>query len=414
VIPPEIPVNERGFSAQSSSTARRRIGVVTTSRADYSHLYWPLRELAENPKVELGVLALGPHLSPQFGRTIQEIERDGFPIQARIECLLSSDTDTGMAKTIGVAILGLADALTAWRPDLLLLIADRYEMLAPAATALALRIPIAHIEGGEVSQGAIDDAVRNALTKLAHIHFTSTEAARLRVIAMGEEPGRVHRAGAPSLDHLRRSKLLDRAALESKLGLSLIPPTIVAAWHPVTILRDTNAEANAFFAALAHVPGQVLFVYPNSDAGSLALIERARSLAASRAHTHVFVNLDAVTYWSLLRHVDALVGNSSSGIMEAASFALPVVNVGIRQQGRERARNIIDTPAEVFAIRAALDRALSPAFRKGLIGMTNPYGDGDAARIIASLLSSVPLDGLLIKQPAPLQKFAEPVQMERE
>ena len=166
-------------------------------------------------------MSLGPHLSPEFGNTIDEIERDGFPIQARIECLLSSDTDTGMAKTIGVAILGLADALTAWRPDLLLLIADRYEMLAPASTALALRIPIAHIEGGEVSQGAIDDQVRNAITKLAHLHFTSTETARRRVIAMGEEPWRVHRAGAPSLDHLRRSTLLERTALEARLGLEL-------------------------------------------------------------------------------------------------------------------------------------------------------------------------------------------------
>lgn len=413
MIAPQNPANGHGFPAQRTSTpARRRIGVVTTSRADYSHLYWPLRELADRPEVELGVFALGPHLSPQFGNTIQEIERDGFPIQARIECLLNSDTDTGMAKTIGVAILGLADALTAWRPDLLLLIADRYEMLAPAATALALRIPIAHIEGGEVSQGAIDDAVRNALTKLAHIHFTSTETARLRVIAMGEEPWRVHRAGAPSLDHLRRSTLLDRATLESKIGLSLIPPAIVAAWHPVTILRDTNAEADAFFSALAQASGQIVFVYPNADAGSLALIDRARSLASTRARTHVFVNLDAVTYWSLLRHVDALVGNSSSGIMEAASFALPVVNVGIRQQGRERARNVIDAPAEASAIRGALDRALSPAFRKGLAGMTNPYGEGTAAQKIASVLSSVPLDGLLIKQPVPLPQFAESVQAE--
>ncbi|MGO9323373.1 MAG: UDP-N-acetylglucosamine 2-epimerase [Terracidiphilus sp.] len=408
-------MNGRGFTAQRNSTsARRRIGVVTTSRADYSHLYWPLRELADRPEVELGVFALGPHLSPQFGSTIQEIERDGFPIRARIECLLSSDTDTGMAKTIGLAILGLADALNVWRPDLLLLIADRYEMLAPAATALALRIPIAHIEGGEVSQGAIDDAVRNALTKLAHIHFTSTEAARLRVIALGEEPWRVHRAGAPSLDHLRRSTLLDRASLESKLGLPLIPPTIVAAWHPVTILRDTNAEADAFFAAIAQAPGQILFVYPNADAGGLALIDRARSLASTRAHTHVFVNLDAVTYWSLLSHAGALVGNSSSGVMEAASFALPVVNVGIRQQGRERARNIIDAPAEASAIRGALDHALNPAFRKGLTGMTNPYGDGAAAEIIASVLCSVPLDGLLIKQPAPLPQLAESALAEKQ
>jgi UDP-hydrolysing UDP-N-acetyl-D-glucosamine 2-epimerase len=391
----------------SQAPNKRRIGVVTTSRADYSHLYWPLRELAAHHGVDLGVFALGAHLSPEFGSTIREIEADGFPILSRIECLLNSDTDTGMAKTIGLAILGLADALTAWRPDLLLLIADRYEMLAPASAALALRIPVAHIEGGEISQGAIDDQVRNALTKLAHIHFTSTATARRRVIAMGEEPWRVHHAGAPSLDHLRRSELLSRQALEAKLDLALTPPTLLVAWHPVTILRDTNAEADAFFAAMAQTPGQLIFVYPNADAGSHALIERTKMLAAKRPHTRIFVNLDAVTYWSLLGNVAAIVGNSSSGIMEAASFALPTINVGMRQQGRERARNIIDAPAESAAILAAINQALSPEFRDSLRGMANPYGDGTAAAAIVRVLTTTPLDGLLIKQPAPLPEESE-------
>ncbi len=386
----------------SPAVTRRRIGVVTTSRADYSHLYWPLRELAARPDIELCLFTLGAHLSPAFGNTIQEIERDGFPIQARIECLLSSDTDTGMAKTIGLAILGLADALTACRPDILLLIADRYEMLAPASAALAMRIPIAHIEGGEISQGAIDDAVRNALTKLAHIHFTSTPTARHRVIAMGEEPARVHHAGAPSLDHLRRSTLLARPQLEAKLGISLTPPTLLAAWHPVTILADTNSEADAFFSALAQHSGQLFFVYPNSDSGSLALIQLTRALAETRPQTHIFTNLDPIAYWSLLGQVDAMIGNSSSGIMEAASFALPVVNVGMRQQGRERARNILDTRAETSQILEALLRALSPDFRASLRGMENPYGNGTASQIIARVLAETPLEGLLIKPPVPI------------
>jgi len=386
----------------ASANTKRHIGVVTTSRADYSHLYWPLRELAAHADVELGVFVLGAHLSPEFGNTIAEIERDGFSIKARIECLISSDTDTGMAKTIGIAILGLADALTAWRPDLLLLIADRYEMLAPASVALALRIPIAHIEGGEISQGAIDDQVRNALTKLAAIHFTSTPTARRRVIALGEEPWRVTHAGAPSLDHLRRSQLLSRPDLEARLDLTLRPPAILAAWHPVTILKDTNAEADALFSALAQAQGQLLFVYPNADAGSYALIERTRALAETRPQTHIFVNLDPITYWSLLGQVDAMIGNSSSGIMEAASFALPTVNVGIRQQGRERARNVIDAPAETAAILAALQQALRPDFRQALRGMENPYGNGTAAETIARVLTTVSLDGLLIKQPTPL------------
>jgi UDP-hydrolysing UDP-N-acetyl-D-glucosamine 2-epimerase len=219
---------------------RRTIAVVTTSRADYGHLYWPLRDLSHHEEVDLRIVVLGSHLSPEFGYTIQEIERDGFTISARIECLLSSDSDVGMAKTIGLATLSLADLMGHMRPDLLLLIADRYELLAPAAVAMALRIPIAHIEGGEISEGAIDDAVRNAITKMSHIHFTSTHAARQRVINMGEEDWRVHRAGAPSLDHLRRQTLFTREELGSRLGIDLEQPTILVAYHPVTIHRDTT------------------------------------------------------------------------------------------------------------------------------------------------------------------------------
>jgi UDP-hydrolysing UDP-N-acetyl-D-glucosamine 2-epimerase len=386
---------------------KRRIAVVTTSRADYSHLHWPLFELNQHPDVELGIVAMGAHLSPEFGNTIKEIEKDSFPLIARIECLLSSDTDVGMAKTIGVATLSLADALGWWRPDLLLLIADRYEMLAPASVALALRIPIAHIEGGEVSQGAIDDAVRNALTKLAHIHFTSTALAGRRVIAMGEEPWRVHHAGAPSLDHLRRSKLWSRESVEQRLGITFEPPTLLVAYHPVTIHRQTTQEADALFLALHQVRGQILFVYPNSDAGSRQLIERTHAFAATHRNTHIFVNLDAVTYWSLLQCVDALVGNSSSGIMEAASFALSTVNIGIRQQGRERARNVLDAAADAEAIIAAIERALSSEFRASLTGMANPYGDGHAAERIVEVLASTDIESLLIKEPVPVPGHRE-------
>lgn len=388
------------------TTSRRRIGVVTTSRADYGHLYWPLRALQAHPDVDLGVIVLGSHLSPEFGQTIHEIEHDNFPIVARIECLLSSDTDTGMAKTIGLATLSLADALTAWRPDILLLIADRYEMLAPASVALALRIPIAHIEGGEISQGAIDDAVRNALTKLAHIHFTSTPTARRRVIAMGEEPWRVHHAGAPSLDHLRHSTLLTRAQLECELDVTLGNPTLVVSYHPVTILTNTVCEADEFYAALMEAPGQLLFVFPNADAGSRDLIQRTKALARHHPGVHIFVNLPAVTYWSLLSHAGALIGNSSSGIMEAASLALPAVNVGMRQQGRERAANILDTPADRAQILAAIHRALIPEFRATLFGMSNPYGNGTASETIARILTEAPLDRLLIKAPTPIPASA--------
>jgi UDP-N-acetylglucosamine 2-epimerase (non-hydrolysing)/GDP/UDP-N,N'-diacetylbacillosamine 2-epimerase (hydrolysing) len=376
----------------------KRIAVVTTSRADYSHLYWPLKALTEHPDAELKLIVSGSHLSHEFGYTVREIEKDGVPIAARLESLLSSDTDTGMAKSIGVAVLSLSDCLAAMRPDVILLIADRYEMLAPAAVALALRIPIAHIEGGEISRGAIDDAVRNALTKMSHIHFTSTEGAKQRVIAMGEEPWRVHRAGAPSIDHLRKSRLLSKAEVEQKLQIDLSSPTAVIAYHPVTLLQDTNTEAEELFAALARIPHQLVFCHPNADAGSRDLRERIRSFLAVRGNGHLFVNLPAVEYWSLLQHVDLMIGNSSSGIMESASFALPAVNVGMRQQGRERARNLLDAEPIAASILQQVERAASPYFRASLSGIRNPYGDGHAAmRIVRVLTSLPPRERLLLK-----------------
>jgi UDP-hydrolysing UDP-N-acetyl-D-glucosamine 2-epimerase len=375
---------------------KRTIAVVTSSRADYSHLYWPLHDLARQEEVDLKLIVLGAHLSPQFGETVKEIEKDGLPIAARLECLLSSDSDVGMAKTLGLAVFSLADLLGQMRPDLLLLIADRYEMLAPAAVALTLRIPIAHIEGGEISEGAIDDAVRNALTKMSHIHFTSTEGARARVIAMGEEPWRVHRAGAPSLDHLRRSHLLDVCDLKQRLEVDLKRPTVVVAYHPVTIMRNTTQEADSLFAALREVDAQILFCYPNADAGSHALLERTRAFLSTRSDARVYVNLDPVTYWSLLRQVVLLIGNSSSGIMEAASFALPVVNIGFRQKGRERARNVLDAEPETEAILKKIVQAMSLEFRESLVGMTNPYGNGHASEKIVQVLTTVPLSEELI------------------
>ena len=375
----------------------KTIAVVTTSRADYSHLYWPLKALSEHPDAALQLIVFASHLSPEFGHTVREIEKDGFPIAARLESLLSSDTDTGMAKSIGLAVLSLSDCLAAMRPDVLLLIADRYEMLAPAAVALALRIPIAHIEGGEISRGAIDDAVRNALTKMSHIHFTSTEGARQRVLSMGEEPWRVHRAGAPSLDHLRKSRLLSKLEIEDNLQIDLTPPTAVVAYHPVTLLEDTNAEVEELFAALARIPHQLIFCHPNADAGSRDLRERIQSFLVQRGG-HLFVNLPAIEYWSLLRYVDLMIGNSSSGIMETASFALPTVNVGFRQQGRERAKNVLDAEPTAASILEQVERAASPSFRALLTGMTNLYGDGHAAERIAEVLTTLPpRERLLLK-----------------
>ena len=380
--------------------ARRRITVVSTSRADYGHLYWVLRELADAPDVELRILAIGAHASPRFGETWRRFEADGFVLDGVIECLLDSDSDVGMAKTIGMATLGLADALARDRPDLLLLIADRYEMLAPASVALALRIPVAHIEGGEISEGAVDDAVRHALTKMAHLHLVPTTDAARRVRAMGEEAWRVHCTGAPSLDHLMRSRLPDGDTVLADLDLPPDARPLVVAWHPVTLLNDPAAEAGPLFAALEDVDAPVVFCFPNADAGRERIIRLAEAFLATHPSARLVVNLEHLRYWALLRRAAVLLGNSSSGIMETPSLALPCVNIGDRQQGRQRAANIIDVPADAQAIREALRRARDPQWTASLRGMRNPYGEGDAARRIVAVLRSVSIDARLLRKRA--------------
>ncbi|OFW13108.1 MAG: UDP-N-acetyl-D-glucosamine 2-epimerase, UDP-hydrolysing [Acidobacteria bacterium RIFCSPLOWO2_12_FULL_66_10] len=383
-------------------TQTRRIAVVTTSRADYGHLYWLLHDLNAHPAVDLKIVAFGPHLSPEFGRTVDEIERDGFSVDETVECLLSSDTDVGMAKTLGLATLGLADTLGRLRPHVLVVIADRYEMLAAAAVALTLRIPIAHIEGGELSEGAIDDAVRNALTKLSHLHFTTTERARNRVLAMGEEPWRVHCVGALSLDHLTRGALQSPAVVASRLQIALNTPLILVACHPETLQRNTAAYADAVFEALDRLSYQMVLCFPNADAGSRSLIDRARLFCASRLNARLVVNLPAPEYWSLLSVADILIGNSSSGVMETASLHKPAINVGIRQQGREHADNVLNVPADADAIVAAVNRALAPAFQRIVDVVENPYGDGRAAERIVRVLTTTALEQtLLFKRAAP-------------
>jgi UDP-N-acetylglucosamine 2-epimerase (non-hydrolysing)/GDP/UDP-N,N'-diacetylbacillosamine 2-epimerase (hydrolysing) len=388
---------------QSDTSSLRRIAVVSSSRADYSHLYWILRELAAADDVDLRIIATAAHLSPEFGHTVDCIREDGFEVEACIDSLVDADSDVGMAKTIGLTTLGLADLLGQLRPDLMLVIADRYEMLAPAATALALRIPLAHIEGGEVSEGAIDDAVRNALTQMSHLHFVSTREARRRVMAMGVPGWRVHRAGAPSLDHLSRSEIPGRAELEARLGFDLAVPPRIVAMHPTTWLDDTAQEARQLFAALEQTASPSVFCFPNADAGHRPIIDMARDYCRGHDDAQLFTNLGTLDYWGLLHHASMLIGNSSSGIMETPSLALPFVNVGIRQRGRERAANVIDVAAEPGAIVAGMENAGSETFRHSLEGMNNPYGDGNAAGLIARVLRETPLDETLkIRRALPL------------
>jgi UDP-N-acetylglucosamine 2-epimerase (non-hydrolysing)/GDP/UDP-N,N'-diacetylbacillosamine 2-epimerase (hydrolysing) len=399
---PEGTQVESAFSTVPS--VRRKIAVVTSSRADYAHVRWLLHELGDSPKIGLQVIALGPHLSPVFGNTGKNIgsgRKADFPLE-QVECLLDSDTDVGMAKTIGVATLGVADALSRLRPDIVVLIADRYEMLAPASAALALRIPIAHVEGGEITAGAIDDAVRNALTKMSHLHFACTQNAARRIADMGEEPWRITFSGSLSLDALRRERLLTRAQLQKRLGFEIMPDSVVCIYHPVTMLPNPAEEAEEVFRALGALRRQITLIYPNADAGGRQLVKRAKEFANGHDRARVLVNLDHLVYLSLLKHSGVLIGNSSSGIIESTSLGVPAINVGIRQRGREHAKNVIDVPATAGAIETAVKVAFSGEFGKSLRHLENPYGKGNAARIIRRVLAQAPLGAKLLLKHAHL------------
>jgi len=363
------------------------VAVISSSRADYGHLYWPLKRMQQHPALEPQLILFGAHLSPEFGLTCQDAVDDGFEIYDQIECLLSSDTDVGMAKTIGLASLGLTDTLARLRPDVLLVIADRYEMLAAASVALALRIPMAHIEGGEISRGAIDDAVRNALSKMSHLHFTPHEQATKRVIAMGELPQQVHTVGAPSLDQLKHACLIEETALRRKLDIHQQTVAVVA-YHPVTIKHNTLEECDAVFAALEKLPAQLVFCFPNADAGSREIIERSQQFCQNHPDARLFINLPSPVFWSLLKIADLMIGNSSSGIMETPSLKLPSVNIGLRQDGRLQAANIIQANADTEQILRSVKLALSAEFSESLADLSNPYGDGDAGQRIADILAT--------------------------
>ncbi len=370
----------------------KRIAVCTSSRADYSHLYWPLKAIDQHPELEYELIVFGAHTSHEFGQTVAEIRNDGFNIAGAYETLVSSDSDVGMAKSLGMATLALADHLASSKPDIVLVIADRYEMLAVANVAITLRIPMAHIEGGDISAGAIDDAVRNALTKMSHLHFTPHSDAAQRVESMGEAAWRVVVAGAPSLDHIPHLPQASRSTLGAELAVNFADelPLVVAAVHPVTLEQDATLESNAFFDALNSLDANIVFCFPNADCGSRSIAQKATEFCATHPHAHLFTNLPASTYLSLLSVADAMVGNSSSGIMEAASFELPALDVGRRQDGRLRGKNVVTVAADSQSIQQGLKKILSKDFRESLAGMENPYGDGHASERITSTLARSP------------------------
>lgn len=386
--------------SSSSVTAARTIGVVTGARSDYG-LYRPiLRCLQAAPDLQLAIYVTGMHLSPEFGRTIDDIERDGFLVSERIDVLPSSDSPQAIAKAIGLGVIGFGQVFDRSAPDLLLVLGDRFEMLAAALAALPFNIPMAHIHGGEATQGLIDEALRHSLTKMSHLHFVSTDAYHRRVVQLGEEPWRVSVTGAPGLDNLTDLEVLPRNEIERRIRLSLTTPPLLVAFHPETLgYGAVAAHIEQVLLAIDASCLPVVFTYPNADTNGRQIIDAINAYVGSHENARAVASLGTQAYFSLMRHSAALVGNSSSGIIEAASFELAVVNIGSRQQGRVRGPNVIDVECTQQAIEEGIRQATTPAFRQSLSGMKNVYGDGRAAQKIVERLRSVELNReLLVKR----------------
>lgn len=378
---------------------QRTIGVVTVGRSDYGILTPVLKAIQAEPSLRLHLIVAGSHLSPEFGSTVGEIERDGFPIADRVDMLRHTDTPEGMAESLGRGVAGFAKAYSRSRPDLLLVCGDRVEMYAAALAALPLTIPIAHLHGGELTEGAIDDALRHSMTKLSHLHFVATEAYARRVLQLGEEPWRVSVCGAPSLDHLQQTILLSREALQQRYGLRFTEAPLLVTYHPVTLEHESAPRQIAeLLQALAAWEGFIVFTAPNADTHGRQIRRAIETFLSTHPQHQMVEHLGQQGYFSVMALAAAMVGNSSSGIIEAPSFALPVVNIGMRQQGRLRAANVIDVGYEPSHILRGIRQAVSTEFRATLSGCVNPYGDGHAAPRIVKTLRDIPLGERLIKK----------------
>ncbi|KMY86515.1 UDP-N-acetylglucosamine 2-epimerase [Candidatus Paraburkholderia calva] len=379
----------------------RRICFVTGTRADYGHLYWVMREVQDDPELQLQVVVTGAHLCSSWGRTVQVIERDGFPIDARVDMQLSSDSGVATAKSTGLAVIGLADAFDRLAPDLVVLLGDRYEELAAAQAALLLKIPVAHIHGGETSEGAMDESIRHAVTKLSHLHFVAADDYRQRVLQLGENPAAVFNFGAPGLDHLTRTAVPERAALASFVGLPLEGPVFAVTYHPVTLeAQDPAVAASALIDALKQFPtASIVFTSVNADPGNAAISRViGEFVAANPARARLFDSLGQQRYLGLLKIADVVIGNSSSGLIEAPAVRVPTVNIGHRQRGRLKAVSVIDCGDDARSIVRTINKALSPAFRAGLPDQNSLYGIGKAAPQITRVLKTYPLSNVLMKK----------------
>lgn len=367
---------------------RRKICVVTGTRADYGLLYWLMREIMDDPDLELQVVATGMHLSPEFGLTYKTIEQDGFFINSKVEMLLSSDTPVGITKSIGLATIGFADTFDCLQPDLLVLLGDRYEILAAAQAAMIAKIPIAHIAGGDTTEGAFDEAIRHSITKMSHLHFVTNEKAAQRVIQLGENPDNVFNVGNPGIDYIRRIKLLTRNQLEQELGYKFQKRNLLITFHPVTLDNQPSDQQFSELLNALDLLGEemgLIFTKPNSDTGGRILGYMIDEYVSRHPHSRAYTSLGQVMYLSTVAQVDVVVGNSSSGLYEVPTFKKPTVNIGDRQKGRLQASSVINCEPQVDAIVQAIQKA----YDKDCSKTDNPYGDGSSSKKILPILKSI-------------------------
>lgn len=370
----------------------KKVAVFTGTRAEYGLMYWLLKDIQSDLELSLQLLVSGMHLSPEFGETYKTIESDGFQIDEKIEILLSSDSAVGTAKSMGLGVLGFTDALNRLKPDVLVILGDRFEALAAAQTAMILRIPILHLHGGEITEGAYDDAIRHAITKLSYLHCTSTEEYRQRVIQLGEQPDRVRNVGAIGLDHLQRSSFMSVEELSQSLGFELTQPYFVVTYHPVTLGEEAPEESfQVLLDALNQFPDhQVILTYPNADDGGRRIIPMLEDYASNASNRVLATtSLGQQRYLSAIKHASAVIGNSSSGVIEVPAFDVPTVDIGQRQLGRLAAKSVLHAEPCFDSIVKAIELAIAGGYKSADEKVENPYGQGNASEQVIEMIKTM-------------------------
>ncbi len=379
---------------------KKKVCVITGTRAEYGLLRWVIDGIKNSETLELQLIVTGMHLSPEFGLTVKEVEADNYEIDRKVEMLLSSDTPVGITKSMGLGMISCADAFAELKPDLLLLLGDRFEIFSAAASALIARIPIAHIHGGELTEGAFDDAIRHSITKMASLHFVAAEEYRKRVIQLGENPNTVIRVGGLGVDNIHHLKLMSKGELEESMDYRFLEQNLLITFHPVTLeAKSSNLQIEQLLAALSELQETgLIFTMPNADTDGRILIEKIKKFCEGRKDAKVFSSLGQLRYLSCIKNVDALVGNSSSGLLEAPSFKKATVNIGDRQRGRIKSKSVIDCDPNKLSILKAINQALSKDFQSLIKDTVNPYGNGGASKSIVEKIEKIQLNDSWLKK----------------